>query len=470
VARSGGEGAEAVAVYPGPKLECPPGKKGGKIVRSEEGLRPQAIHCPSCGGSVELRDSQGTAMVVCQFCGSGLDVSQPGAASLLYQSEKRKLGAPLQIGARGRLQGTEWTIVGRVRYRELDPSGVYVWDEFQLFNPEQGYAFLELENGHWGLSKPLRRRVLFQPATSAPKQTFLVDGQRFTVFERSRAEITYVEGELSWVARLGDQLGYMDAILPPQTASAEWTANEMEWSIGRYLPAEEVAQAFGLKRHQLPSPEGVAPAQPFKRGKDQLIAAFSSLGAALLLLVLGLMTWLTSGGEALVSTGPIPSSAYLSEAGYLSEPFEIPAGSHICKLAAAADSVNNSWVALSVAVLDEEENVLLDAEATVQYFHGVEGGESWSEGSRRDYTLFRLTGPKQYRLNVFGSAGVWSKSGGDRETSTGAPVELTLYRGVLPARYFFCAAVLAFIFPIWEFGRQGLFEARRWASEDDDDD
>lgn len=470
VALSRDEDAQTAAVYPAPKLECPPGKKAGKVVRSGEGVRPQAITCASCGGSVELRDAQGTAMVVCQFCGSALDVSKPGSASLLYKSEQRKLKGPLEIGAGGRLRGIEWTVIGRVRYQELDPSGQYLWDEFQLFNPQRGYAFLELENGHWMLSEPLRRRVLFQPTTSVPKQAFNVDGQKFTVFERSRAEITYVEGELSWVARLGDQLGYMDAIRPPQLASAEWTANEMEWSIGSYVPREEVARAFGLKEDQLPTPEGVAPAQPFERGKDRLISAWSGLAVALLLLAVGLMTWLISGGETVLSTGSIPASAYLSESGYLSEPFEIPAGSHTCKLAAVANSVDNSWVALSVAVLDEEENVLLDAEATVEYFHGVEGGESWSEGSRKDYTLFRLTGPKQYRLNVFGSAGVWSQSGGDRPTTSGAPVEVTLYRGVSPARYFFYAALLAAIFPVWEFGRQGIFEASRWPSDDDDDD
>jgi len=462
------EGAEAAAAYPAPKLERPPGRGAAKVVRSEEGIRPHAINCASCGGSVELRDGEGTAMVVCQFCGAALDVSKPGSASMLYQSQKRKLAAPLEIGARGRLRGIEWTVIGRVRYRELDPSGTYVWDEFQLFNSQHGYAFLGLENGHWTLSKPLRRRVLFQPATSAPKQKFILDGQKFTVFETSRAEITYVEGELSWVARLGDQLGYMDAIRPPQMASAEWTPNEMEWSIGRYVPREEVARAFGRKPDQLPSPQGVAPAQPFERDKDRLISAWSGLVAALFLLVLALVTWLTSRGEPILQTGPISASAYLSESGYVSDPFEIPAGSHTCKLAAVANSVNNSWVALSVAVLDEEENVMLDAEATVEYFHGVEGGESWSEGSRKGYTLFRLTGPKQYRLNVFGSAGIWSKDGGDRPTLAGAPVVLTLHRDVLPARYFFYAAMLAAIFPIWEFCRQGLFEARRWPSDDDD--
>jgi predicted RNA-binding Zn-ribbon protein involved in translation (DUF1610 family) len=461
------EEASAGRAYPAPKLEHPPGKEAGKVVRTEEGVRPQVIHCVSCGGSVELRDRQAAAMVVCQFCGSALDVSQPGSASLLYESEKRKLDAPLKIGARGRLQGAEWTVIGRVRYRELDPSGHYVWDEFQLFNPDGDYAFLALENGHWTLFKPLRRRLLFQPASARPKQKFVLDGQTFTVMERSRAEITYVEGELSWVARLGDQLGYMDAIRPPQMLSAEWTANEMEWSIGRYVPREEVARAFGLKTHQLPSPKGVAPAQPFGQSKDGWISAWSGLAVTLFLLLLAMVTWLSSRGEPVLSTGPIPSSAYLSESGHVSEPFEIPAGNHTCKLEAVARSVDNAWVALSVAVLDEEENVALDAEATVEYFHGVEGGESWSEGSREDYTLFRLTGPKTYRLNVFGSAGVWSQTGGDRQTHTGAPVELTLYRDVLPARYFLYAAVLAAIFPIWEFGRRVMFEARRWPSDDD---
>lgn len=459
--------------YPAPQLESPSRPRGplageSPVIESEEGIRPQAVTCPSCGGSVELVDRAGTAMVVCGFCGGALDVSVPGAAQLLYQSEKKKRPFPIPLGSKCNIKGAEWTAIGRVHYREDDFSGVWTWDELQLYNPEQGYAFLALEEGHWMFFEPLRHRVMTNPRYLSPKSRVRLQGQTFKVFERSRALITYVEGELSWVARIGDKLGYMDAIRPPQMLSAEWTEKEMEWSIGRYLTPQEVAAAFKMPREKLPSPRGVAPAQPFIRTVGESRRAWVALTAGLLLLMNAGMAFFWKQGEQVFESGSIPASAYLAEDGYLTRPIEIPEGRHICRLEAHSSSVNNSWVAVSVAFLDEQENVLLDADAEVAYYHGVQGGERWSEGSRTDSTLVILEGPQVYRLDVFGSAGVWSQTGGDRPTTRGPPLQLALYRGVLPARYFLIFGLLALLYPIWAYGRQALFEARRWPSEEDD--
>jgi len=464
--------APALAAPPAPAPPVRIGKSAAKtdepsVIRTSTGVRPQSITCLACGGTVELRDMKGTAMLACQFCDAVMDVTVPGAAQLLYRSERQKLPFPIPIGAQGRINGVDWTVIGRVRYREDDPSGIWTWDELQLHSPERGYIFLALEEGHWMLFERLEHRVEFDPRYSRPKQKFSLHGQTFRVFERSRATIDYVEGELSWVARLGDELGFMDAIRPPQMVSAEWTENEIEWTIGRYVPREEVAAAFKVDAGKLPRPQGVAPAQPFKRTRDQAVRAWAGLAAGLLLMLMCLVTFATGGGEKVFSTGPVSPAEYLSDNGFVSQPFDVPEGSHVCALRARGTGLNNSWVGLTVAILNEEEKVVLDADSVVEYYSGVEGGESWSEGSRTDSTLVRLTGPEKYRLNVFGEAGVWSRTGGDRKTTTGSPVTFEVRRGVVPARFFFIAAIVALAYPLWEFGRGILFEGRRWPSDDD---
>lgn len=454
-------------VYPPPQLSSPP---GAPVVPSGAGIRPQAVTCPSCGGSVALVDPEGTAMVVCLFCQAAVDISAPGAARLLYQSTEKQAPFPIPLGTTGHLMGAEWTAIGRVRYQEDDTSGVWVWDELQLFNPEKGYRFLALEEGHWMFFEPLRHRVQADPRLLDVKDRIHLAGQTFKVFERSQAFVSYVEGELSWVARLGDKLGYLDAIRPPQMLSAEWTVNEMEWTIGRYMTPEQVASAFEVSRHELPDPEGEAPAQPFVVTEDQSVRALSGLMIGLMLLLMAGVAYFAARGNPVYRSGPIYAGVYLSERGFLSQPIEIPEGRHICRLEVRSDSVNNSWVAVSVAFLDPNENVLMDADAEVAYYHGVEGGESWSEGSRTDNTLLILDGPETYRLEVFGNAGLWSARGGDRKTTNGPSVEITLYSDATPARYFLIAGIVALIYPAWRYGRQALFESRRWSSAYDEEE
>jgi hypothetical protein len=56
------------------------------------------------------------------------------------------------------------------------------------------------------------------------------------------------------------------------------------------------------------------------------------------------------------------------------------------------------------------------------------------------------------------------------EMTNGPPIEIALYTGVTPARYFLFAGILALIYPVWRYGRQALFESQRWPSEDDDEE
>ena len=233
------------------------------------------------------------------------------------------------------------------------------------------------------------------------------------------------------------------------------------------MPPEEVCAAFNLPANRRTRPIGVAPAQPFDRTKGQLRRTVVGSIAAVVLCLMVLFA-LAKPGQVVLDQRGITSDRYLSEAGFLSRPFAIPEGTHICKLNVTSTGLNNSWVAVSVAFLDEDENVLLDADATVEYYHGVEGGERWSEGSQKDSTLVKLKGPQKYRINIFGDAGTWRSSYGARASTSKATLGLRLERGVIPARYFLIGFVVVAVYPVFQIGRQVFFEAQRWPSEDDD--
>lgn len=451
------------SAYPPPVQSSPANAK--QIIKSASHVQPQSVTCPSCGGSIQLIDEQGTAMVVCRHCGSALDVSVFGKVQLLYQADQKQRHFPLKIGARGKLKGVEYTVNGLLSYSQREDGVTYTWTSFQMYNPEKGYAFLELENGHWMLFKSIEHPAKFDPRYASPKQSVTYQGQAYKVFERSSGRVSYVEGELSWVARIDDIVRYMDAIRPPYLLSAEWTENEIEWSMGVYVTADEVGNAFQLPENQRTRPRGVSPAQPFLRTKGQsrrTLAGFIAV-AVLFGLMIGA---LTKQGSLVFQSRNIPSSAYLADDGYTTEPFSIPEGTHICKLRVEGNHLDNSWVSISVAFVDDQENVLLDTDATVERYSGYEGGESWSEGASSRTRLVRLEGPKTYQMVVFGETGTWSTASGDRVTQSGSSVSVELHRGVVPLRYFVMAMLLTAIYPVKESLRKGFFEMQRWPSDD----
>ena len=76
-----------------------------------------------------------------------------------------------------------------------------------------------------------------------------------------------MDGELPWVAMVGDRVSYLDLMHPPYLLSAEWTATELEWYCAEYLQPEEIATAMGVDVSELRPRVGVAPHQPYGRSR-----------------------------------------------------------------------------------------------------------------------------------------------------------------------------------------------------------
>ena len=141
---------------------------------------------------------------------------------------------------------------------------------------------------------------------------------------------------------------------------------------------------------------------------------------------------------------------------YLTRAFNITESDTLCELTVDSN-VDNGWVYLDVALVDDQERALLDFSSEASYYHGVEGGESWSEGSRRDSTVFKVKDPGQYRLLVLGQKGDSGPHG----------VKLTVAEGVSIGRYNAILAVLCLIGPIGFFVRRAMIEQARWGGDDD---
>ncbi len=153
---------------------------------------------------------------------------------------------------------------------------------------------------------------------------------------------------------------------------------------------------------------------------------------------------------------------YLKES--LSEPFTV-GPQRVMGLKIAAP-LNNSWLALQVALVNSADQVVQEMESDISYYQGVEGGESWSEGSRTSTTYGIAPPPGTYRLLFKGAGGTGNAGSAGQER-----LQVALVQGVVLTRYFLAAFIITLLFPLFEIVRKRMFETRRWAAviEDDDD-
>ncbi|PIE23016.1 MAG: hypothetical protein CSA62_09810 [Planctomycetota bacterium] len=429
----------------GSKLSC---GSCGKVVD----LSLHRIDCPSCSELITYRSSD-AASVDCQHCHARIDISaeQPTAFGALYLQDRPK--TPIQIGAPFEFRGARYHVCGFIRSYMTDEGVRYYNNEWLLHSPKHGYRILESYAGHWsfvkklssGPSQALRVRQLKR------KSRFRFGDQQYRVFETChRSVIDWVEGELDWVAQVGDVSGYMDAISPPLMLSATWTETEMEWYLGEYVCPEEIAKGLGKPLTSLPRPKGIAPHQPIVESPRNRQMRMLTTAFAVLFLLVGFIQLSKSGTR--IADFQVQPQEYAGE--YLSPSFVVSKDAVTCSSEFQANS-DNSWHYFDVALINDKDEALFDYSAEISYYHGYSGGESWSEGSRSDSQLFRIEKAGSYRLLLKGQYG----------DGPAQALHVQIYEDVGVARYFILIALaLSLWFMFWLL-RKFSMESRRWSDD-----
>jgi hypothetical protein len=159
---------------------------------------------------------------------------------------------------------------------------------------------------------------------------------------------------------------------------------------------------------------------------------------------------------SLQASDPTLSPDALSETlTVVSEPFEIP---HSGNVEARIDApTDNSWVFVSAVLLDEATGQAYGFGLQSDYYHGVDGGESWSEGSRTRTNYIGRVPAGRYVLRL------------EPETEKGkAPpyYDIRLRSGVPRMAHLVIALFLLLLGPIALGISKARFESRRWAESD----
>jgi len=261
------------------------------------------LPCPQCGASLKLRAPGSTVRLSCEYCGSAVDVDEVGDRSvgrLLAAHEGQVWKPRLELGARGKLDGIEWQIIGAMKRGVRVDGALYPWVEYFLYNPYRGARFLvEDQRGHWMLVA--RTPDLPQSAHAGAQSPQRYRGQQFKHFQGGEAEVLNVLGEFDWQVSVGERAVTQDYIAPPLMLSREGSLHETVWSMGRYVDAAEVGRAFGA---QARTPWGIAAAQPNPYDGKALWGA--ALGSAVALfagaVVAAVLAVAVSGNRALLDT------------------------------------------------------------------------------------------------------------------------------------------------------------------------
>ncbi|MCB1201216.1 MAG: DUF4178 domain-containing protein [Leptospiraceae bacterium] len=435
-----------------------------RITREVDSKEAEALRCPSCGSPLDKGEMTATEFTIrCGACNTVSVFSENtgralGAVSL--KNPDRTFAIPL--AAVGKLDGIEWTVIGRLyrEWKEDGESGFHV--EYCLYNAEQGYEWLTCENGHYYRDRVATVRPDYLIAKGiTPKAKIKIGNRDYKFFEHGTNTLRYVDGILPWVATLGEVVKFGEAIHPPFVFSEEQIiANkqirEIEHYESEYIETEEVANAFQLT---LPKPLGMSAGIPFKVNPVVKIASWANqllaFGAFVLTIVMAM-----KGNLLYKESFQITD---LRKKDILTRPFEISQNDQSLRINIDT-GLSDRWANFAIGLVDAKtETVLADDEVGIEYYSGGSGEDAWTEGSRSGSLDWKIKNAGTYRLLLAVT---------DADVSAGIirlEVFEDTYRMGGAIGFSIAWLIMSFFFSVGL--RRFFFESRRWALviESDDD-
>jgi hypothetical protein len=412
----------------------------------------KSLNCPGCGASLTVRSLGNAVTVVCDSCHSVLDARDPKLKILqTFHASTREDPPVIPLGTRGMIRGVVYEAIGFQR-RSIQVEGIpYSWHEYVLFNPGKGFRYLTEYEGHWNDVSILRSL----PDASVGGASLSYLGETYKHFQTAEAATSYVLGEFPWQVRVGETVSVSDYISPPRVISSEGSGKEMTWSIGEYLAGRDVWKAFKLEGDP-PAPIGIYENQPSPLTAS-VKAVWSMAGVFLIiLLAVAVGVYCIESDEQIFEQSFEFNTTAKGEASFVTDMFQLKGRTSDVELTTSAD-VNNNWIYLNYALVNQDTGHAYDFGREVSYYHGYDSDGSWSEGGLTNTVTVPSVPPGNYYLRIEPES----------DPDHGLIRYTVTVRRDVPQASFFGLALLALLIPAGLITWRSLnFEHLRWAESD----
>jgi hypothetical protein len=423
------------------------------------------LACPNCGGPVQLRGFGYALTVVCAQCFSVLDASTPELKILQQIQEKYRRTPKIPLGTRGKMGGAQWETIGFQTRTIQDDGQSFSWDEYLLFNPYKGFRYLTEYDGHWNFVTPLEPMPTRIAMGNRPAVRF--EGRLFKHFSGAEAETTFVLGEFPWRVKVGEKVIADDFVDPPTVLSSETAEQEVTWSRGEYTTGAEIWKSFALPGNAPPA-RGIYLNQPSPYKSGGMWGSF--LWMLLMLIGLAILFATFSRNNVVFQQSYQFQTGDGREPSFVTPVFDLQGRTASLEVAIHANVINN-WAYFNLALINEDNGDAFDFGREVSYYTGSDSDGQWSEGGQDSTAYIPSVPPGHYYLRV--EPEMDAATGGFVRARNGRAMrvnqmsyEITLKHDVPNYSWFWIAALLLLIPPVFHGIRARSFELKRWMQSD----
>ncbi|HHL19766.1 MAG TPA: DUF4178 domain-containing protein [Thiothrix sp.] len=420
-------------------------------------MNAKAIKCTGCAAPVKINGGGHRIRTLnCNYCGTVMDV-QHDYRRLGKFVNQNKPDSPLQIGMEGKIKDIPFIIIGMIGYRSNYGD---TWVDLFLFSDTHGYAHLTYSMGHFVFT----RRVRYLPDKKIQqlerRATFHVDNRKYAFFETYQSEITYVAGELTWIAKKSDTCVVRDAIAPPFMFTQEIcnNENETEYYLSEYLDPKTIHTNFNTTYQTQRSKHFKHPAQPFSAPIKQAISKASRIALITATLLFVLMTLFGIGnGKNIYHKTLVVSEANQD---ILTQNITINNSKHLIELSYKS-TLNNAWADYDIALFKDNIEVFsFKKQLATSSGRSIEKG--LLKNTRSGIARFKVKKAGNYSLRIIATPNSTKNNLASIQRLT-----INIKEGVMGKKYMIILFIIGLISYAWFYAARYAFEKKRW--EDDDD-
>lgn len=404
-----------------------------------------SITCPSCKHENLPKGRSLTRALTCVKCKSYFRLFLK--ADEKFAKFKESYEPSLPIGSKGKIGGIVYQVMGFTVKRE---KYSYKWREYLLFNPFHGSAYLSEYDGHWNFIKSYSGN----PTNGSRDFTFHHENEEYRLYQKYSPRVLYAEGEFFIdEVYISEDSNVQEYIAPPHSFISQFSDNRYEWLKGEYITGATVAEAFKIPSEKMPKKTGFGYTQPVIRSFKE--SDFYTVIFAVVMVLVALQIYFQNSAKRekvfsktyykkdLTEQKMFSSESFLFENGEKSVQIEIQA------------PINNDWFYADFTLVEEATNTEHEFSKEIEYYHGVDEGESWSEGATRGESFLSRIPEGRFHINIY-----------PQFSFNAEYFEIDVYRDEPIYSNFFVSLFLLAIFPIFYFVRKYYKEQQRWSDSD----
>lgn len=408
------------------------------------------LNCPKCKNIIDNRLKGKAVSIVCSSCLSlfSFDRNQ----QLVTVNQFKKIAEiDIPIGSKGKINNIDYTVIGYMLKKETDSQ--FIWKEYWLKDQNGRTAVLSEFNGHYNLS--------YQVDFWGDKHTkngplyIILEGEKYHIYNRYGITILSASGEFTFNISATIDAKVQEFINPPYIFFTEIDKDSATFFKGIYVSAKQVQKAFEMA--EIPIQVGVGSTQTMVLGTSY--PTFVKLCVSFLTLILAIQIYFSVGSSSqkVFNQRFIQSAIGDSTKVLISNSFEIKNAPTVLQFDIESN-VSNNWFGVTIELINHKTGDRFEVDKTIEFYSGIDGGESWSEGSRSESVFMSQVPAGTYHINLYPE---WGSL--DKETNN---FSIWVYENVPLWSNFWITCLVGIVFISIHYLRFRIFESRRWEGSD----